>query len=174
MKKNKKKTDLVVLESFLEELSEVISETVDKNLLIGDLQKLLADEITLFIKAKNYHWNVTGLHFRALHSLFDEISLQATSTADEIAERLRALEQKVPANLDIFAKNATLLQETKTSLKAEKMIANLISDYQQINSNLEHAIIVADTTEDIATSDLLTGFLGEHQKMIWILRSHLQ
>lgn len=145
-----------------------------QNSIIRVLETLIANEMVLFIKAKNYHWNVVGVHFKPLHEFFDEIAGSTQDIIDETAERIRALGAFVPAGLALFASQTSLQEEQKTGLKAEKMVENILKDYELIISSLKEGIEIADDLDDVATEDMLTGFLRDHEKTAWMLRSHLQ
>jgi starvation-inducible DNA-binding protein len=145
-----------------------------QNGIIQVLETLIANEMTLFVKAKNYHWNVTGIHFKPLHELFDEIAESTQEVIDEVAERIRALGAFVPASLALFTSKTSLQEEQKTGINAEKMLENILKDYELIIGSLKEGIEVADDLDDTATEDMLTGFLREHEKTVWMLRSHLQ
>lgn len=145
-----------------------------QNEIIKVLENLIANEMALFIKAKNYHWNVVGIHFKPLHQFFDEIAGNTQEVIDEVAERIRALGAFVPASLALFTSQTNLQEEQKTGLKAEKMLENILKDYELIIHNLKEGIETADDLDDTATEDMLTGFLRDHEKTAWMLRSHLQ
>lgn len=143
--------------------------------LVEAMQQFIADETALFIKAKNYHWNVLGVHFKPLHELFDTIAEACEEQIDEVAERIRALNAFVPASLAYFAQKTTIEEESKIgSLKAEKMLESLLKDYINISDSLKKAISIADDEDDDVTEDMLIGILAAHDKMAWMLRSHLQ
>jgi starvation-inducible DNA-binding protein len=136
------------------------------------LNQLLADEHVLYIKTRNYHWNVQGLHFRTLHSLFEELYEQLEKQIDEIAERVRSLGHFAVGSLGQYTKLARLLETDHTDGDGLKMVQSLLKDHETIirflRKDLEED---ANQLRDAGTSDLLTSIMEKHEKTAWILRS---
>lgn len=140
----------------------------------GVLNRLLADEFLLYVRARAFHWNVTGRHFKQDHALFEEEYEALDETIDEVAERARALGFKVQATLGQFAQNATLPEADSMEMPSEQMIAVMRDGHEALARQLRNDIQVADEVGDEATADFLTGLLEGHEKRAWMLRSHLQ
>ncbi|MDX1666826.1 MAG: DNA starvation/stationary phase protection protein [Saprospiraceae bacterium] len=138
------------------------------------LCQLLADEHVLYIKSRNYHWNVTGMYFQPLHALFEEqYNLLATSI-DEIAERIRSLGYFTPGSMDAFGKISRLMETDHQEGDAQKMLENLLRDHEALIQILRHDLDQAmEAHKDAGTSDFLTALMEEHEKMAWMLRAHL-
>lgn len=141
---------------------------------IERLNALLCDAAVLQQKTKAFHWNVTGMHFNTLHTFF-ETQYQAISVAvDDLAERIRALGAFPPSTMKEFLSGSSLKENSGVGVKAEKMVADLLSDHETVIGALGKAIEAFDESGDVATADLLTGLQEQHQKMAWMLRSHLR
>jgi starvation-inducible DNA-binding protein len=140
--------------------------------LIERLNKTLADEHILYTKTRNYHWNVTGIHFATLHELFEQQYDRIKVMADEIAERTRMLGGTAIGTLSEFLENTRLSENPGTIPSAPDMIANLLDDHEQIISDLRKDIeTVAEEYNDEGTADLLVGIMRSHDEMAWMLRS---
>lgn len=150
-------------------LSSKSRETV-----VALLQRLLADEHVLYVKTRNFHWNVTGLHFGQLHVLFEKQYDELAERIDEIAERIRSLGGMAPGSMKEFLKLSRLDEQPGGKLEAEKMIASLLSDHESLVRYLRESIEVADKAGDSGTNDFLTSLLEDHEKTAWMLRAHLE
>lgn len=137
------------------------------------LGRLLADEHVLYVKTRNFHWNVTGPHFGPLHALFEGQYNALAETIDEIAERIRSLGGVAPGSMKEFLKLSRIDEQPGGKLEAEKMIAALLSDYEAVIRALRADIEKADAAGDAGTNDFLVGILEGHEKTAWMLRAHL-
>lgn len=132
------------------------------------LNKLLANELVLYQKTRNFHWNVEGPHFNDLHKLFEEQYDELAEHGDEIAERVRTLGHR-PLSTMTEALEAASLQEKPCDFpKAEAMVEQLLADHEQIIREIRKMI---DQVEDVGSEDFLTGLLQAHEKTAWMLRS---
>ena len=138
------------------------------------LARLLADEHVLYVKTRNFHWNVTGLDFGSLHALFEKQYDELAGAIDEIAERLRSLGGIAPGSMKEFLKLARLGEQPGGRLEAEKMIVALLSDHEAVIRTLREDIGAAGKAGDDGTADFLTGLLEAHEKTAWMLRAHLE
>lgn len=139
---------------------------------VNALSTLLASSYTLYLKAQNYHWNVTGPMFTALHDLFEEQYTELASAIDEIAERIRALGSFAPGSYSAFAELSAVREETGVPAAME-MVRNLAADNEAVAVAAKRVIEAADAAGDQATEDLAVGRVAVHEKNAWILRSHL-
>lgn len=137
------------------------------------LGRLLADEHVLYVKTRNFHWNVTGLDFGSLHALFEKQYDELAETIDEVAERIRALGGVAPGSMKEFLKLTRLDEQPGDTLAAEKMIAALLSDHETVIRSLRVDIETVGKAGDAGTNDFLTGLMEEHEKTAWMLRAHL-
>lgn len=138
------------------------------------LQTVLADEFILYTKLRNYHWNVTGTHFRALHLLFEEQYTAIETTIDETAERIRTYGAKAIGTTSEFSKTSRLQEQPGEYPEARQMVANLAADHETMVRNLREDVEKMDEYDDVAGEDFLTGLLQTHQTMAWMLRSFLE
>jgi len=139
----------------------------NENVIAEGLGKLLADSYTLMIKTHNYHWNVEGAHFPALHALFEGQYTELFAAVDEIAERMRALGAKAPAGLHAFG-------DLSAVKDGDSMVSDLLADHETIISRGEKVLRLAEDNGDAPSADLLTRRLESHQKQAWMLRSFLK
>lgn len=145
-----------------------------RDVVLSVLERLLADEHVLYVKTRNFHWNVTGPHFGPLHELFEKQYNALAETIDEVAERIRQLGGVAPGSMKEFLKLARIDEQPGGKLEAEKMIAILLSDHEAVIRALRDGIEIADKAGDAGTDDFLTGLLEAHEKTAWMLRAHLE
>jgi starvation-inducible DNA-binding protein len=136
------------------------------------LYRVLADTYALYLKTQNFHWNVTGPEFFALHLLFEKQYEELAEAVDEIAERIRALGFYVDAAFSSFKKTSSIHDETKV-LNSKEMLTNLIEGHETMIRNARKVAEIGDKDGDFATVDMLGRRLGAHEKMVWFLRSSL-
>lgn len=142
--------------------------------LINQLNVLLADEHVLYVKLRNYHWNVVGPTFRSLHELYEEQYTQLATTIDELAERIRALGGHALGTMSEFVDHARLNEVPAEWPDAETMTRNLLDDHEQLVRQLRDDIeTAAEKFQAEGVADLLTGMLQMHMQMAWMLRSTL-
>lgn len=146
-----------------------INEPKRKEIAEG-LSRLLADSYLLFLKTHNYHWNVTGPMFQALHTMFEAQYTELFTAVDEIAERIRSLGEFAPGSFQEFQKISQIKEETKHP-SAEEMIKNLVLGQEAVTKTAREIIKIADEASDEPTVDLLTQRMQIHEKNAWMLRS---
>jgi starvation-inducible DNA-binding protein len=139
----------------------------------GGLSRLLADSYTLYLKTHNYHWNVKGPMFATLHTMFEQQYTELAAAVDEIAERIRALDEPAPGSYAAFAK-LTSIEEAEGSPSAEEMIRQLTIGQETVARTAREIFPAADEAHDEPTADLLTQRMQIHEKNAWMLRSLLQ
>lgn len=139
---------------------------------IKTLSVLLADSYLLMLKTHNYHWNVTGPHFGALHTLFQGQYEELFGAVDNLAERLRALGEKAPGSFADFTKLSKLKEETGNPA-ANDMIQNLADDHETLAADADAVLKAATEVGDDATGDLAIERIQFHQKTAWMLKAHL-
>jgi starvation-inducible DNA-binding protein len=149
-----------------------ISETHLQSVAV-ELNKLLADEVVLYFKTRNYHWNVEGTNFNELHLFYENQFNQLDIIMDEVAERVRILGHYTEARLVDYLKITNLLEQAYTN-KQDEQIADLLSSHETVIQNLRRLVtLFNDTHKDIGSSDFVTQLLGRHEKMAWMIRSYL-
>ena len=137
------------------------------------LKVLLADSYTLYLKTHNFHWNVTGPMFNALHLMFETQYNELALAVDLIAERIRALGHPAPGSYTEFGRLATVREETGKP-DAQGMIRQLVEDQQAVIQTARKVFPLAEKAGDQASMDLLTQRLQVHEKAAWMLRSLLE
>jgi starvation-inducible DNA-binding protein len=139
------------------------------------LEQLLADEHVLYVKTRNYHWNVVGPRFHDLHKFFEGQYEAIAEQIDEVAERIRALGGVAPGSMAAFLKNARLKEHNGPVPGADSMIQRLLDDHEAIIRTLRADLATANEKfGDAGTSDFLTGLMEDHEKTAWMLRAHLE
>ena len=149
-----------------------ISEPVRDEIAKG-LGKVLADTFTLYLKTHFYHWNVSGPMFNTLHLMFETQYNEIWTSTDDIAERMRALDEHAPGTFGEFTK-LTSLKESEGVPEAKQMIANLLEGHETVARTVRSVFPAAEKGNDEATADLLTQRLQYHEKTAWMLRSLLR
>jgi starvation-inducible DNA-binding protein len=139
------------------------------------LKVVLADESVLYQKLRNYHWNVTGHHFFALHAAFEDEYTAVADVIDEVAERIRQYGVYAPGTMQEFKEHTRLSEQPGVHPDPRTMVANLVADHETMIRNLREDIeLIDDNDDDVGAEDLLTGILQQHQKMAWMLRMYLE
>ncbi len=138
------------------------------------LNKNLADEHVLYIKTRNYHWNVTGMHFRSLHEFFEEQYTELAIIIDDIAERIRSLGHFALGSMSSFVELASLLETDHREGDAKGMLESLLEDHETIIRIMREDLKKEEEAfRDAGTSDFVTGLMEQHEKMAWMIRSYL-
>lgn len=138
---------------------------------VESLRRVLADTFILYFKTHSFHWNVEGPNFKSLHDLFDEQYNDLWTATDEIAERIRTLDNYAPASWTDMVKSAGL-QETGQHPDAKAMVLELANDNAAIvKDTLYPALHTAEKADDEATMDLMIKRIEIHEKAAWMLRS---
>jgi starvation-inducible DNA-binding protein len=138
---------------------------------IGLLNKLLANEYVLYVKTRNYHWNVTGPQFNQLHLFFESQYEELSDVIDEVAERCRAIGGNATGTLEEFKRDATLTERAGVYPDAADMVLDLLGDHEAVIRSLREDIeTTASKFNDAGTGGFLNGLLERHEKMAWMLR----
>jgi starvation-inducible DNA-binding protein len=140
--------------------------------IIDNLKLLLAENYALYLKTQSYHWNVTGHNFSSLHSLFEKQYGDLAEANDLIAERIRALNEKVHVSFTAF-NSAKKASDPKADDDSNVMIKDLIKDHEYLKTLLAELANVSSSKGDKATEDLAIERTRHHEKQIWILKSSL-
>ena len=138
------------------------------------LSSVLADEMTLYIKIRKFHWNVSGNSFMELHILFENQYKQIEASIDEIAERISKLGGKAIGTMKEFSELTRLKENPNTYPSQKEMIQELLQDHETIVVELRKDITISDEeNHDAGSADFLTGLMEEHETMAWKLRRYL-
>ncbi|MAZ45013.1 MAG: DNA starvation/stationary phase protection protein [Legionellales bacterium] len=136
------------------------------------LHVALADTYVLYLKTQNYHWNVTGIQFHSLHSMFEEQYKDLAEAVDVIAERIRALGHEAPGSFEDYAQTATI-SGTPVKGGPKEMLNSLIEGHEGLCTSMKRVIEASKTTSDPVTEDLAIERLDAHEKVIWMLKATL-
>lgn len=137
------------------------------------LGRLLADSYIIYLKTQGFHWNVVGPQFEPLHTLFQDQYTELRQAIDEIAERIRALGVKAPGSFSEF-QALTSISEEAGAPAADTMISQLLSDHTTASRTALQVVKESETQGDVATADLATQRVMQHEKTAWMLNSLLQ
>jgi len=139
------------------------------------LNHILADEFLLYTKTRNAHWNVEGIDFHAKHLFFESQYNELDEIMDSVAERIRVLGHYAPATLKIFLELTHLSEQSRSKNDSAGFTRELLADHESIIIYLREQINpLATELKDAGTSDYLTSLMETHEKMAWMLRSHLE
>jgi starvation-inducible DNA-binding protein len=148
-------------------LSDLSSKGVEE--ISASLRELLADVFALYVKTKNFHWHMTGRHFRDYHLLLDDHGDQIFAMTDDIAERARKLGGVSLRSIGDIARHQRLQDSDETSLTAEAMLAQLLADNQELTRYLRSTHEVCDHHNDVATASLIENWIDETERRSWFL-----
>jgi len=133
------------------------------------LKPLLADVFTLFVKTKNFHWHMSGPHFRDYHNLLDEQTSELLSMMDDIAERARQIGGSSIRSIGDIVRHRCLGDNEEEMLSSRDMLAELCSDNQQITRSLRAVHEICSRHGDVATSSLIENWIHEAERRTWFL-----
>ena len=135
----------------------------------SNLRRMLADVFALYLKTKNFHWHISGRHFRDYHLLLDEQATQIFAMTDTIAERARKIGGTTIRSISDIAKNQRLKDNNKESVSPMDMISELCQDNQQLTRSLRATHEVCDRHNDVATTSLIEVWIDESERRTWFL-----
>ncbi|MCB1443087.1 MAG: DNA starvation/stationary phase protection protein [Methyloceanibacter sp.] len=135
----------------------------------GALNALLADVFALYMKTKNFHWHVSGPHFRDYHLLFDEQAAELFALTDPIAERVRKVGGTTLHSIGDIARHQRLADNDAAYVEPSDMIAELREDNQALIASLRETHDVCDEERDWATASLIEEWIDQAEKRIWFL-----
>jgi starvation-inducible DNA-binding protein len=135
----------------------------------GALNALLADVFALYLKTKNFHWHMSGPHFRDYHLLLDEQSDQIYAMTDPIAERVRKVGGVTLRSIGHIARLQRVLDNDAEFVTPLDMLAELQEDNKQLASNFRAAHEVCEEHGDIATTSLIEVWIDETERRTWFL-----
>ena len=133
------------------------------------LTGLLADLFALYLKTKNFHWHVSGPHFRDYHLLLDEQSEQILATTDAIAERVRKIGGVTLRSIGQIARLQRIVDNDEEFVAAPRMLAELCEDNTQLAVRLRSAHSLCDEHGDVASASLIENWIDEAEHRTWFL-----
>ena len=137
--------------------------------LSAKLNEILADAFTLYLKTKNFHWHVSGPHFRDYHLLLDEQSAQIFGTTDEIAEHVRKIGGTTLRSIGHISKLQRIKDNDSEFVLPVDMLRELADDNRTLVQNMREAHEVASDNDDFATTSLLEVFIDQAERRAWFL-----
>jgi starvation-inducible DNA-binding protein len=137
--------------------------------LATSLTALLADCFALYMKTKNFHWHVSGPHFREYHLLLDDHAGQIFAMTDPVAERVRKIGGTTIRSIGQIARHQRLLDNDAEFVPPVTMLAELRDDNRQFLSILRELHGLCEEHGDVATMSLVDGWIGETESRIWFL-----
>jgi starvation-inducible DNA-binding protein len=140
------------------------------NAISAKLNQLLADCFALYIKTKNFHWHMTGPHFRDHHRLLDEQASEVLAMTDPIAERVRKLGAATLHSIGEIARQQRIRDNEAHLLSPDAMLLELLSDNDALENSLRKTHALCDRHEDIATASLIENWVEETEGRVWFLR----
>ncbi len=135
----------------------------------GELRQLLADVFALYVKTKNFHWHMSGPHFRDYHLLLDEQSAQLFAMTDDLAERARKIGGTTIRSIGDIARHQRVRDNNDEFVSPHEMLAELCADNQQLTRALRAAHAVCDEYNDVATASLIENWIDETERRTWFL-----
>ncbi|MBL7746425.1 MAG: DNA starvation/stationary phase protection protein [Chitinophagaceae bacterium] len=141
---------------------------------IALLSVLLADEMTLYVKTRKFHWNVSGGSFMELHKLFETQYAELEETIDLVAERIGKLGGKTIGTMKEFSAATRLTEAPGKYASQKEMLKELLDDHELLVSELRKDIDTSsEKSKDAGTIDFITGLMEQHETAAWVLRRYL-
>jgi starvation-inducible DNA-binding protein len=135
----------------------------------GALASLLADTFALYLKTKNFHWHMSGPHFRDYHLLLDEQSEQIFAITDDIAERARKIGGTTLRSIGQIARHQRLADNDAEYVAPHEMLAELRDDNLRLAGYMRETHELCDEHGDVATASLLENWIDEAERRTWFL-----
>jgi starvation-inducible DNA-binding protein len=135
----------------------------------GALNTVLADVFALYMKTKNFHWHLSGTHFRDYHLLFDEQADQIYAMSDPIAERVRKIGGSTIKSIGQIARLQRVEDNDADYVDPEDMLAELCEDNKMLAARLREVHNVCDEHRDVATASLIEVWIDETERRTWFL-----
>ena len=135
----------------------------------SELRQLLADVFAIYVKTKNFHWHMSGRHFRDYHLLLDEQSAQIFAMTDDIAERARKLGGRTPGPISDISSNCCLKDNNEDVVTPKEMLTELCTDNRHLTRYLRATHQVCDRHNDVATASLIENWIDETERRAWFL-----
>ena len=137
--------------------------------LSGALNALLADMFALYVKTKNFHWHVSGPHFRDYHLMLDEQAAQIFATTDDIAERVRKIGGTTLRSIGHIARLRRVLDNDADFVSPQDMLAELRDDNKELTQRMREVHDLCDEHGDVASASLLENWIDEAERRAWFL-----
>jgi starvation-inducible DNA-binding protein len=139
------------------------------NEISNSLRHLLADVFALYVKTKNFHWHMSGPHFRDYHLLLDEQGEQIFAMTDDIAERARKIGGTTLRSITDISEHQRLADNNAEFVGPKEMLSELVEDNQQLVKFLRATHEICDEHNDVATASLIENWIDETERRTWFL-----
>jgi starvation-inducible DNA-binding protein len=139
-----------------------------------ELRLLLADVFGLYVKTKNFHWHMSGRHFRDYHLLLDEHADQIFAMTDDIAERARKIGGTTLHSIGEIAKHQRLKDNSQDFVAPKEMLAELLGDNQKLTQYLRATHEVCEKHNDVATTSVIEVWIDQTERRSWFLFETIQ
>jgi starvation-inducible DNA-binding protein len=133
------------------------------------LRQLLADVFALYVKTKNFHWHMSGRHFRDYHLLLDEHAEQIFAMTDDIAERARKIGGITLRSISDISRHQRLKDSDEESLSPKEMLEEVRSDNRELTRFLRSTHEICEKHNDVATASLIETWIDETERRTWFL-----
>lgn len=141
------------------------------NELQAALRIVLGNTYVMYAKAQSYHWNVEGMFFPMFHDFFGDIYEELATPIDDIAERIRTLDEYAPGGLTEIVRSATCQEDAARPTNAVEMLRSLQYTNEEVTTSLNKAFQLATAANNQGIADLLAARLDAHAKHAWMIRS---
>jgi starvation-inducible DNA-binding protein len=138
------------------------------------LRQLLADVFVLYVKTKNFHWHMSGSHFRDYHLLLDDHGEQIFAMTDDIAERARKIGGTTLRSISDISRHQRLADNNDERVAPASMLAELAADNRQLTRFLRAAHELCERHNDVATTSLIETWIDETERRTWFLSETVQ
>jgi starvation-inducible DNA-binding protein len=138
------------------------------------INQLLADALSIYLKTKNFHWHVSGPHFRDYHLMLDEQASGILEAIDPLAERVRAAGSTTIRSLGQAAQLRTIADNNADDVAPDAMLAELMADNKALAASMRRVHKLCDELDDVATASILEGYIEAAEKRAWFLREAAQ
>jgi len=135
----------------------------------GAMNAILADVFALYLKTKNFHWHLSGPHFRDYHLMFDEQAAEIYAMTDPVAERVRKIGGSTLKSIGQIAKLQRILDNDADYVEPEDMLAELCEDNKTLAARLRETHDLCDEHRDLASASLIEVWIDETEKRTWFL-----
>ncbi|WP_342619398.1 DNA starvation/stationary phase protection protein [Rhodoferax sp. GW822-FHT02A01] len=135
----------------------------------GSLNAVLADVYALYLKTKNFHWHMSGTHFRDYHLMMDEQALQLFAMTDPLAERIRKVGGQTLRSIGHIARTQRVLDNDADYVTPQDMLSELADDNRTLVAHLREAHDLCNAQKDIASASLIEVWIDETEQRCWFL-----
>ncbi|PSV95563.1 Dps family protein [Photobacterium iliopiscarium] len=135
----------------------------------GALTAILADVFAIYMKTKNFHWHMSGAHFRDYHLMLDEQSVQLFAMTDDIAERARKIGGRTIRSIGEISRMQRILDNDADYVEPADMLAELCEDNKQLAAELRAAHILCDERNDFSSVSMIDNWIDETERRVWFL-----